>query len=108
MTTRQTMTTQDNGTDFVITVTEDDAAVDISAATVSVEFKRPDGSTFTYPAALNGDGTDGKILLQSVGSLFEVNGVASKGIWQYRPIVLFSGQGTQFGGLDWAEFELVQ
>ena len=103
-----TMTTNDNGVDFLITITENDAIVDISGASVSVEFKRPDGSTLTRAAVLNGDGTDGKMLYQSTQADFTENFAVAYGVWQYRPIVFFTATSTQFGGQEWAEFELLK
>jgi hypothetical protein len=53
----------DVGTRFLITIKEDDVAVDISSATViNVYFKRPDGSLLPRLGSFYTDGTDGKIV----------------------------------------------
>jgi hypothetical protein len=58
----ETVRKDDEGTEFIVTFTEDDQAVDISAATTTeIVFKSPDGTVTAQDASFVTDGTDGKL-----------------------------------------------
>lgn len=68
---------------FLVTVTEDCAAIDISAATRKViTFLKPSGEYVEKTATFTSDGTDGKIQYATVsGDIDEV------GLWKIQAIV---------------------
>lgn len=68
---------------FVVTVTEDCVAIDISAATSKViTLLKPSGESLEKTAAFTSDGTDGKIQYATVaGDIDEV------GLWKIQAIV---------------------
>jgi hypothetical protein len=68
---------------FFVTVTEDCAAIDISAATSKViTFLKPSGEYVAKTATFTSDGTDGKIQYATVsGDIDEV------GLWKIQAIV---------------------
>jgi len=54
---------------------EDEAAVDVSGATtLTIKLQDPDGNTADYTAALNGDGTDGKITYTTTNAIWDESG----------------------------------
>lgn len=82
----ETISLGDIGTDFQVTVTEGGSAVDISsAATLQIEFTKPDGTVVTQTASLVNSGTDGK--MQYVTDSDDID---QQGIWTYRGKVTFS------------------
>ena len=92
----------DIGTDFQITVTEDDAAVNISTATdLAVIFKKPDGSTSEVVASKLTDGVDGVLHYQTVAGVID-----QAGAWTYRGEVTFSAS-LVFTTNDPASFTVV-
>lgn len=57
----------DIGTQFIVTVKDDGAVVDISSATsLVIIFKKPDQTTSNKTATLYTDGTDGKMTYSTV------------------------------------------
>lgn len=82
----ETITLNDLGTSLQITVTEDDVAVDISAATGrAIILKKPDGTTSEKTATLLTDGTDGIVAYSTV-----TGDIDQLGIWDYRAKITFS------------------
>ena len=65
----------DIGTKFLVTVTDDGSAVDISSATSLVIYiKKPDGTTLTRTGVLNSDVTDAKMYYISVSGDLDAAG----------------------------------
>ena len=92
----------DIGTDYRITVTEDDAAVNISTASdLAILFKKPDGTTVEYAASKLTDGVDGVLHYQTVAGVID-----QAGEWQYYGKVTF-GAGLVFYTIDPATFTAV-
>tara|TARA_Y100001973_G_C5170882_1_gene319002 strand:+ start:293 stop:598 length:306 start_codon:yes stop_codon:yes gene_type:complete len=57
----------DVGTKLLVTVTDNDSAVDISSATsLSIFLKQPDGDVLEKTATINTDGLDGKMYYLTV------------------------------------------
>lgn len=57
----------DIGVQFILTITEDSSALDISLATTKeIIIQTPSGTSTTYTATFLTDGTDGKIYYTSV------------------------------------------
>ena len=57
----------DVGTKLLVTVTDNDSAVDISSATsLSILLKQPDGDVLEKTATINTDGLDGKMYYLTV------------------------------------------
>jgi hypothetical protein len=89
------------GTDFRITVKENDAVVDIATATALVIiFEKPSGVEVEKTASLLTDGTDGILHYQrEAGVIDEV------GIWTYRGKITFSAS-LVFYTIDPQTFEV--
>lgn len=68
--------TEDIGTEFRVTIKDNDVAVDISSATVlNIIFKKPDGTELVVNADLYTDGTDGIIYYRVVSGDLDQSGV---------------------------------
>lgn len=82
----------DKNVDFVITITEDCVAVDISGASSKViYFTKPSGEVLTKTALFVTDGTDGLIHYQAIdGDLNE------SGVWKIQARVDL-GSGSSYG-----------
>ena len=81
-----TININDIGTDLQVTITETDAAVDISTATtLQVILKKPSGPEVTKTASLLNTGTDGILHYTTVSG-----DIDEKGEWSYRAKVTFS------------------
>ncbi len=80
----------DVGTRFVVTVKdENDDIVDISGATVTFIFHRPDGTQLHKPATLVNDGTDGQVKY-----ITESGDLNTHGNWRLQAFV-------DFGTREW-------
>jgi hypothetical protein len=79
----QSVRVGDKGTEFRVTITDEDVAVDLSSATVlQLIFKKPSGETLTVDADLYTDGTDGAIYYNVVdGDLNE------SGVWKLQSYI---------------------
>jgi acyl-CoA-binding protein len=65
----------DIGTQFVITVLDDGAVVDISTATdLKIYFRKPDSTTLTKTGVLYTDGTDGKMVYTTIAGDLDLVG----------------------------------
>jgi hypothetical protein len=84
----------DKNVDFVITITEDCAAIDISGATSKViYFTKPSGEVLTKTASFVTDGTDGLIHYATIaGDLNE------SGVWKIQANVEL-GSGSSYSSL---------
>lgn len=73
----------DIGTQFIVTIKDDDVAVDLSTATTKqLIFRKPDGTKLTKNASFVTDGTDGKLKYVSVsGDLNEA------GYWKLQAYI---------------------
>lgn len=82
----------DKNVDFIITITEDCVAIDISGASSKViYFTKPSGEVLTKTALFVTDGTDGLIHYQTVdGDLNE------SGVWKIQARVDL-GSGSSYG-----------
>lgn len=74
-----------------VTIIEDDAALDISTATVkSIIFQKPDGTVLTKTATFLTDGTDGIIYYDTIAGdldqsgVYKVQGAVSIGGGSYK------------------------
>lgn len=74
-----------------VTIIEDDAALDISTATVkSIIFQKPDGTILTKTATFLTDGTDGIIYYDTIAGdldqsgIYKVQGAVSIGSGSYK------------------------
>ncbi len=77
---------RDLGTDFVATILEGSAVVDLSTATVlQIEFTSPGGKVTTKTASLVTDGTDGEIHYRRLAG-----DIDRKGIWSYIGVAAFT------------------
>lgn len=75
----------DVGTAFIVTVTDDDAVVDISSATaLQLVFRKPSGTTTTVSASLYTNGTDGKMVYTATSGLLD-----EAGAWRMQGIATF-------------------
>lgn len=76
----------DVGTILRVTVTDDGAAVDISAATTKQLWLRsPSGAVSTKTATFTGSGTDGKLQYTTIAG-----DLSSTGDWQIQAYCVFS------------------
>lgn len=91
--------TADIGTIFRATITDQDAAVDISSASVrQLKFLKPSGVVLTKTAVLTGAGTDGQMQYVSIaGDLDE------SGLWSAQAYLEI---GTGKWHSDWFEFRV--
>lgn len=65
----------DVGTKLLVTVTDDDSAVDIStASSLTIFIKKPDGTVLDRAGVLNTDGIDGKMYYLTVVGDLDVAG----------------------------------
>ena len=97
------ITINDIGTDFRVTISEDDAVINISTATgLAVIFKKPDGTTLEVAAALFTDGVDGILSYQTSAGVIDQTGT-----WSYRGKVTFSAS-LVFITIDPQLFEVVE
>ena len=81
----------DIGTQFVLTLTDDGAVVDISASTTKqFYFRKPDGSAKTVTAEFVTDGTDGQLKYTTVSG-----DIDQAGYWEIQARI-------EMGGGDWA------
>lgn len=66
----------DTGSEFRVTITDDDVAVDLSSATtLELIFRKPDGTILTVTASLYSDGTDGIIFYNTVEDDLDQSGI---------------------------------
>lgn len=66
----------DIGTQFIITVKEDDSIVDISSASsIIIYLKKPNGVSYEKYGSFVTDGTDGKLFYTSVYGDFDAPGL---------------------------------
>lgn len=66
----------DTGTEFRITITDEDNVVDLSSATVlHIIFRKPDSTSITVDANLYTDGTDGTIYYNVVDGDLDQSGI---------------------------------
>lgn len=80
--------------DFVITITEDCAAIDISGATSkTIYFTKPSGAILTKTALFVTDGTDGQIHYAS-----ESGDLDEAGIWKIQAIIEL-GSGSLYSSI---------
>ena len=66
---------------------QDGAVVDISSATISIVYVRPNKTTFTKTASLTGDGTDGEMEYTTDSSDLD-----EEGKWFAQGIVVIAGK----------------
>jgi hypothetical protein len=80
----------DKNVDFVITITEDCVAIDISGATSKlIYFTKPSGEVLTKTSSFVTDGTDGLIHYQTIdGDLDE------SGVWKIQARIELPGGGS--------------
>jgi hypothetical protein len=70
-----------------LTVMEDEAAVDISAATTKqFVFRKPDGSLVTKTASFSGSGADGKLRYSTDTAFLD-----QPGTWRVQASLVFTG-----------------
>lgn len=99
----QKVTINDIGITFRVTIQEDDAALNISAATSSkIYLKKPDGTIVENTGAFFTDGSDGKIEYKTTSSA-ELD---QRGKWKFRGRVDFSATEIYYSP-DWESFEVV-
>lgn len=80
----QSIRVGDKGTEFRVTITDEDVAVDLSSAsTLQLSFKKPSGDTLTVDAELYTDGTDGIIYYNTVEG--DIN---ESGMWRLQSYVV--------------------
>ncbi len=80
----------DVGTLFSVTIKdENDTVVDVSSATVTFTFSKPDGTQFNRTASLVTDGTDGNVKYNTVA-----NDLDTHGRWKLQAFV-------DFGSTEW-------
>lgn len=80
----QSIRVGDTGTEFRVTITDEDVAVDLSSASIiQLIFKKPSGDTLTVDATLHTDGTDGIIYYNAVDG--DIN---ESGIWKLQSYVM--------------------
>lgn len=74
----------DVGTQFLVTLQDDDTVVDLSSAsTLQFIFHKPDGTNVTKTATLYTDGTDGKIYYNSQSGFLD-----TAGHWKFQIYVV--------------------
>jgi hypothetical protein len=78
----------DVGTVFEFTVKDGSVVVDLSAATISVKFRKPNGTVLTKTGVLLNDGTDGKMKYTTV-----LNDLSDAGDWSVQAVITI-GTGT--------------
>lgn len=84
----------DVGTVLIVTLEDDDVAVDVSSAsTIQFIFRKPSGTVVTKTGSLNTTGTDGKVKYTTEADFLDVHGT-----WKYQVKVVI-GDGTWYS--DW-------
>lgn len=79
----------DIDTKFLVTVQDNEAAIDISSAsTKEIVFKKPDGTIDTHAATFENTGTDGQIYYKTVSGDLD-----AEGTWTLQAKIIM-GDGT--------------
>lgn len=76
----------DIGTVFEFTVKDGSVVVDLSAATININFQKPDGSVITRSGGLVTDGTDGKMKYTTVS-----DDLSDAGDWSVQAEITIGG-----------------
>ncbi|MGI9202664.1 MAG: BppU family phage baseplate upper protein [Woeseiaceae bacterium] len=98
----QKVTINDIGITFRVTIQENDAALDVSAATgQKVYLRKPDGTIVENNSSFTSDGTDGKIEYKTTASA-ELD---QRGTWKFRGRIDF-GVNEIYYSPEWESFEV--